>query len=363
MADKTNSHELPRWAFPVALIGVLILVTCGTLFWMWSDSRPRRRAPLLGAPDPVVRIPSSAPSADQSWTNGMVWIPRGEFPMGSDTGQPDEQPVHEVALDGFWMDNTEVTNEQFERFVRATGYITIAERKPNPADFPDAQPEMLVPGSVCFNPPRDPISLNNHYVWWKWVPGANWRHPEGPSSSIQDRAKHPVVHVAWHDALAFCQWAGKRLPTEAEWEWAARGGSDHLPASEQDMAATNKWRGNIWQGEFPALNSTADGFRITAPVATYEPNGYGLYDMAGNVWEWCADWYRHDYYSKSSKQNPVGPESSFDPNEPQTPKKVQRGGSFLCSDVYCKGYRPSARGKGALDTGLSHLGFRCVRSR
>ena len=364
MAEEKNPHELPRWVFPIAVLGVLVIVSLGTAFWMWRDSKPRRRAALLGAPDPVVRSTAGiAPGVDRSWTNGMVWIPPGRFSMGSSDGQPDEQPLHEVNVEGFWMDATEVTNEQFEKFVRATGYVTIAERKPDAKDFPGAPPEMLVPGSICFNPPREPVSLENHYVWWKWTPGASWRHPEGPGSDVRGREKHPVVHVAWPDAVAYCQWAGKRLPTEAEWEWAARGGSDSMPRSEMDMSFTNGWRANIWQGDFPALNSTADGFRITGPVASYATNGYGLHDMAGNVWEWCADWYHPDYYAQSPKLNPIGPDSSFDPNEPQTPNKVQRGGSFLCSDVYCKGYRPSARGKGALDTGLSHLGFRGVRSR
>jgi formylglycine-generating enzyme len=363
MAEDRNPHDVPRWVFPVAAIGIVVLVGLSTVFWMWRDNRPRRRPALLGSPDPVIRRDVTNPSLDQSWTNGMVWIPAGKFIMGSVEGQPDEQPPHEVGVDGFWIDATEVTNEQFEKFVRETRYVTIAERKPDPKDFPGAPPEMLVPGSVCFNPPRDPVSLENHFVWWKWTPGANWRHPEGPGSDIIGRAKHPVVHVGWDDAVAFCHWARKRLPTEAEWEWAARGGAEKLPKVEADIVDASKWRANIWQGEFPVMNSSADGFRVTAPVATYPPNGYGLYDTAGNVWEWCADWYRADYYAQSGKQNPIGPESSLDPNEPQTPKKVQRGGSFLCSDVYCKGYRPSARGKGALDTGLSHLGFRCVRSK
>ena len=368
MAQDKSPHDLPRWVFPVAIVVMLTIVTLGTFFWMWRDTRPRRRPALLGAPDPVVRKDVradsiNATSSDMSWTNGMAWVPAGQFPMGAADGQPDEQPVHQISVDGFWMDATEVTNAQFEKFVRATRYVTIAERKPDPKDFPGAPPEMLVPGSVCFNPPRDPIPLDNHYVWWKWTPGANWRHPEGPGSDIAGREKHPVVHVAWDDAIAYCQWAGKRLPTEAEWEWAARGGAAQLPRTEADIVASNKWTANIWQGEFPALNSTADGFRATAPVATYPPNGYGLHDLAGNVWEWCADWYRPDYYTQSPKNNPIGPETSFDPNEPQTPKKVQRGGSFLCADVYCRGYRPSARGKGAPDTGLSHLGFRCVRSK
>ena len=364
MAEDNNPHNLPRWVFPVAVIGMIAVITLGTFFWMWRDQRPRRRPALLGAPDPVARKNSGVTTpADLTWTNGMVWVPAGTFQMGAASGQPDELPLHEVSVDGFWMDATEVTNEQFEKFVRATRYITVAERKPDAKDFPGAAPEMLVPGSVCFNPPAEPVSLENHFVWWKWMPGASWRHPEGPDSNLSGREKHPVVHVAWEDALVFCQWQGKRLPTEAEWEWAARGGTTNTVKSEADLGPGGQWTANIWQGEFPNRNSSSDGFRITAPVASYAPNGYGLYDTAGNVWEWCADWYRPDYYLQSPKKNPVGPDSSFDPNEPHAAKKVQRGGSFLCTDSYCRGYRPSARGKGSIDTGLSHLGFRAVRSK
>lgn len=363
MAEERNPHDLPRWVFPVAVAGILVIVTLGTLFWMWRDTRPRRRPALLGSPDPVVRREAASPTADRSWTNGMVWVPAGKFLMGSLEGQPDEQPPHEVSVDGFWMDATEVTNEQFEKFARETRYVTTAERKPDPKDFPGAPTELLVPGSVCFKPPPEIQSLENHFVWWKWMPGANWRHPEGPGSSIAGREKHPVVHVSWDDAIAYCQWARKRLPTEAEWEWAARGGTGRQPRTEADLQESNKWLANIWQGAFPLTNSLADGFRFTAPVASYPAGGHGLFDLAGNVWEWCADWYRADYYAQSPKQNPVGPETSLDPNEPQTPKKIQRGGSYLCADSYSRGYRPSTRGKGAVDTGLSHLGFRCVRSK
>ena len=364
MVEDKNPHHLPGWVFPAAVAGMLVTITLGTFFWMWRDQKPRRRPALLGAPDPVARkISGPTTPTDSSWTNGMVWVPSGTFQMGTADGQPDERPLHEVSVDGFWMDATEVTNEQFEKFVRATRYVTVAERAPDAKDFPGAAPEMLVPGSVCFNPPAEAVSLENHFAWWKWVPGANWRHPEGPASHLLGREKHPVVHVAWEDALAYCQWLGKRLPTEAEWEWAARGGATVTAKSESDLGRGGQWTANIWQGEFPNKNSTSDGFRITAPVASYAPNRYGLYDTAGNVWEWCADWYRPDYYLHSARKNPVGPETSFDPNEPQTAKRVQRGGSFLCADSYCRGYRPGARGKGAPDTGLSHLGFRAVRSK
>ena len=365
MADESNPHDLPRWVFPVAVLAMLVIVTLGTVFWMWRDNKPRRRPALLGVRDPAVQknpAPARAgiPAANLNWTNGMVWVPAGRFLMGSKDGATDEQPVHDVSVDGFWMDATEVTNEQFEKFVKATRYVTLVERKPEAKDFPGAPPGHLVPGAFCFNPPPEPVSLTNHNAWWKWTPGANWRHPEGPGSSIAGREKHPVVHVAWDDAIAYAQWAGKRLPTEAEWEWAARGGTPQAPQSAADLFISNRWSANIWQGAFPNTNAASDGFSGTAPTGSYPPNSYGLYDTAGNVWEWCADWYRADYYAQSPKKNPIGPESSLDPDKPQ---KVQRGGSFLCADVYSRGYRPSARGKGATDTGFSHLGFRCVRSK
>lgn len=303
-------------------------------------------------------------STDTGWTNDMVWIPGGTFTMGSAEGQPDERPPHLITVDGFWMDKTEVTNEQFERFVRATRYVTVAERAPDPKDYPGVPIERLVAGSVVFTPPPGEVPLDNHYAWWSYVPGANWRHPEGPNSDLRDRARHPVVHVSWEDAQAYAKWAQKRLPTEAEWEYASRGGLDRAPYTwGKEQLPSNKWQANIWQGRFPNENSVADGFRITAPVGSYPPNGYGLFDMAGNVWEWCQDWYLPDYYAHSSATNPPGPTTSFDPNEPGVAKRVQRGGSFLCSDVYCSGYRPSARMKASPDTGLSHAGFRCVRSK
>ncbi|MBI3850952.1 MAG: formylglycine-generating enzyme family protein [Verrucomicrobia bacterium] len=294
----------------------------------------------------------------------MVWIPGGTFWMGSDEGQTDERPLHEVTVNGFWMDKTEVTNEQFEKFVRATGYVTVAERKPDPKDFPGVPSENLVPGSIVFTPPPGEVALDNHFAWWSYVPGANWRHPEGPDSTIQGREKFPVVHVSWDDAMAYAKWAGNRLPTEAEWEFAARGGLARQPyVWGKEQVPGGKWQANIWQGRFPNENTLADGFKGAAPVASFPPNGYGLYDVAGNVWEWCADWYLPDYYAHSPKENPPGPDTSFDPNEPGVMKRVQRGGSYLCSDLYCIGYRPSARMKSTPDTGLSHTGFRCVRSK
>jgi sulfatase modifying factor 1 len=295
---------------------------------------------------------------------GMIWIPGGEFRMGdADPMFPDAQPVHKVYVDGFWMDRTEVTNAQFARFVEATGYVTVAEQQPNPKEFPDVPPEKLVPGSIVFTPPDKQVPLDQPLSWWRYVPGASWRHPEGPDSNLDGRESHPVVHVCWHDAQAYAKWAGKRLPTEAEWECAARGGLEQKRYCWGDeLLPAGTWQANIWQGDFPRANTKEDGFERTAPVASFPPNGYGLFDMSGNVWEWCADWYRPDYYANSSARNPAGPESSYDPSEPHLPKRVQRGGSFLCSDTYCVRYRPGPRGKGEPGSAASHIGFRCVRS-
>lgn len=290
--------------------------------------------------------------------------------MGSDKGQTDERPLHEVTVDGFWIDQFEVSNERFGQFVAATGYVTTAERKPDPKDFPGVPLENLVPGSIVFSPPPgDNVPLNNHMLWWSYVPGASWQHPEGPDSTIKGRENHPVVHVNWFDAVAFCKWRSEttgqphRLPTEAEWEYAARGGlskKEYVWGDEQTPGG--RPMANIWQGRFPNQNSMTDGFRGTAPVGSFPPNGFGLHDMAGNVWEWCADWYLPDYYAKSPSKNPPGPDTSYDANEPGVMKRVQRGGSFLCTDLYCGAFRPSTRMKTSPDTGLSHAGFRCVRT-
>jgi formylglycine-generating enzyme required for sulfatase activity len=311
----------------------------------------------------------------------MVWIAGGEFSMGTDDPthevcggpdtMPDARPIHRVAVDGFWMDTTEVTNEQFETFIAATRYVTVAERPLRAEDFPGAAPELLKPGSVVFTPPSTKVPLNNYLRWWSYVPGANWRHPEGPESTIVGREQHPVVHIAYEDAENYARWAGKRLPTEAEWEFAARGGraGERYPWGK-DLQPEGRWLANIWEGEFPHHNTLADGFRATAPVGSFPPNGYGLQDVAGNVWEWCSDWYRPDGYERDVaaakdgvSRNPRGPhrEDSFDPQEAGVPKRVQRGGSFLCTDQYCTRYMTGSRGKGAVDTGSNHLGFRCVK--
>jgi sulfatase modifying factor 1 len=292
----------------------------------------------------------------------MAWIPAGKFTMGSNDGQPDERPLHDVKVRGFWMDRYEVTNEQFAKFVETTGYRTTAEQAPDPAQFPGAPAENLVPGSVVFTPPARVETLNNHMQWWSYVKGANWRHPEGPDSDLKGRERHPVVHVSYYDCEAYAKWAGKRLPTEAEWEYAARGGLEqNVYPWGRERFQSGMWMMNIWQGQFPSENLAQDGFKTTSPVGSFPPNAYGLHDMAGNVWEWVADWYRPDYYQKSPRDNPRGPEDSFDPDEPGVAKRVGRGGSFLCSDMYCKGYRTSARQKTSPDTGLSHTGFRCAK--
>jgi formylglycine-generating enzyme len=314
---------------------------------------------------PTNAIPAKPPfertNSAASSTNGMVWLPGGTFWMGTTNGVPDEMPMHQVTVDGFWMDRTEVDNEEFAKFVEATGYVTVAERAPNRGDFPDADPKLLVPGAVVFSPPSQAVPLNDASAWWRYVPGANWRHPQGPDSSLSGREKYPVVQVAWDDAAAYARWVGKRLPTEAEWEYAARGGLDRQPfAWGGEQTPSGHWPANIWQGHFPNQNTADDGFAGLAPVGSFAPNGYGLYDMSGNVWEWCADWYRPDYYTHSPEKNPPGPADSFDPNEPAAKKRVQRGGSYLCNEVYCTGYRASARMKCTPDTGLSNTGFRCV---
>jgi formylglycine-generating enzyme required for sulfatase activity len=300
---------------------------------------------------------------------GMVWIPGGVYWRGNDTKRHgDARPWHLVEVDGFWMDAAVVTNEQFAKFVKATGYDTVAERKPKAEDFPGAPPDKLVAGSVVFTPPKGPVPLNNHLRWWSYVPGANWQHPEGPDSDLKGRAKHPVVHVAYEDALAYCKWAGKRLPTEAEFEFAARGGlNKNQYAWGDEFRPGGKFMANTWQGRFPYENTGDDGYKGTAPVGSFPPNRFGLSDMAGNVWQWCSDWYRHDYYRTLAApaqpaRNPQGPADSFDPSEPRVAKRVMRGGSYLCTDQYCTAYEVGARGKGAPDTGTNHLSFRCVKS-
>jgi formylglycine-generating enzyme required for sulfatase activity len=315
----------------------------------------------------------NAPGGDPP---GMVWVPGGEFTMGSDApdASPAERPAHRVRVAGFWMDQTDVTNAQFRRFVEATGHVTTAEKVPTPEEIrkyampgaPIPRKEDLAAGSVVFTPPDHPVELDDVRRWWEWTPGADWRHREGPGSSIDGKDDHPVVHVSWFDAAAYAKWAGKRLPTEAEWEFAARGGLEGKkyvwgdePFSEARPQCNN------FQGHFPDRNTVKDGYARTSPVRAFPPNGYGLYDMAGNVWQWCADWYLPDAYARTAGRgvlvDPQGPPSSFDPRR-RPPERVHRGGSFLCCVGYCFNYRPSARMGCTPDSGMSHIGFRCVRS-
>jgi len=308
---------------------------------------------------------------------GMVWIPGGEFTMGSinpvgmDSGgnikMDDARPLHRVYVDGFYMDATEVTNAQFAKFVKATGFITDAERKPDASEFPGVPAGTNIPaGSSVFTPPGKPVALNDYLQWWRYVPGADWKHPEGPGSSITGKDDYPVLQVSWLDAAAYARWAGKHLPTEAEWEFAARGGkAGQLYPWGNQLRPDGKWMANIFEGSFPNGDEGLDGYKGLAPVKQYPANAYGVYDMAGNAWEWCDDWYRPDYYARlantgTTVKNPLGPSDSFDPDEPGAQKKVQRGGSFLCTDQYCTRYMVGTRGKGEVKSASNHIGFRCI---
>lgn len=309
---------------------------------------------------------------------GMVWIEGGTFEMGADNeqGRRDELPKHQVKLTGFYMNVTEVTNEQFATFVKATGYITTAEKDVKwdeikftlPPDTPKPKPKMLKAASLVFVPTQSAVNLLDYSQWWQWTHGADWKHPKGPNSNIKGKEKFPVVHISWDDAHTYCKWAGKRLPTEAEWEFAARGNlKNNLYPWGNENVEQGKNKCNYWQGNFPYKNDIKDGFYEASPVKSFAANGYGLYDMAGNVWEWSADFYRNDYYEQIAEikviENPKGPKSSYDPDEPTVPKRTMRGGSFLCNESYCSGYRVSARMKSSPDSGMEHLGFRCVTDK
>jgi len=306
--------------------------------------------------------PDSSGDISDTIEEKMVWIPEGTFAMGSDDPAfADSRPVHQVTLKGFWMDDHEVTNAEFEKFVRATKYQTVAEQPINPADFPGVPVESLVPGSGVFTPTSQPVGYDNPLEWWRYIAGASWRNPKGPQSSVSGRPNDPAVHISYTDAEAYAKWAGKRLPTEAEWEYAAQGGKGKQPYYwGNELKPGGKWMANIYQGNFPDANTSEDGFDDVSPVKSFPANGYGLHDMDGNVWEWCSD-YRPDYYAKSPSANPKGPSDSYDPDEPGLVKRVQRGGSFLCSDQYCIRYKPGSRGKGEVNSASNNLGFRCVR--
>jgi sulfatase modifying factor 1 len=301
-----------------------------------------------------------------------VWVPEGTFTMGSDRHYAEEAPARRVRVDGFWIDRHPVTNARFHAFVAATGYVTVAERPLDPADFPGAPAENLVPGSLVFVPTPGPVDLRHLSQWWVWTPGACWRQPEGSGSSIEDREAHPVVHVAHEDATAYATWAGASLPTEAEWERAARGGIDGAEFTWGDEPRPGGvTMANTWDGpDFPWRRAAENGWERTSPVGAYPPNGYGLHDMAGNVWEWTVDWWTSRHPEDADKpccvpENPQGGDvaSSYDPLQPQfrVPRKVIKGGSYLCADTYCMRYRPAARRPQMIDTGMSHVGFRCVR--
>jgi sulfatase modifying factor 1 len=394
----TSNRKVSR----MSLLVLLLLAIVGATIWKLSSiqaasARETSHSATDAAPSPAVPTVSPAAAAMPTTTavfaptipnktvpsgkapTGMVWIPGGEFSMGAQDppdmehdhigmqATHDSRPIHRVYVDGFWMDKTDVTNAEFARFVAVTHYITQAERTPKAEDFPGAPPENLVAGSVVFAPPDHPIPLNDYLQWWTYVKGANWHHPNGPGSDIKGKENYPVVHVSYDDANAYAKWAGKRLPTEAEWEFAARGGLAGKPFVWGDtFRPNNKYMANTFQGHFPNSNTNDDGYGATSPVTTFPPNGYGLYDMAGNVWQWTSDWYRADYYrqlavSGSISRNPTGPDSALDPEEPGVPKRVMRGGSFLCTDQYCSRYMVGTRGKGEVSTGTNHLGFRCVK--
>lgn len=389
MAQNKRQERVSKAAArsnPAMIVTCVVVLLVGLGLWKFASrqtvqaTKSRKGAAAESLPAaPISFIPTveNKNTPTTSVPEGMAWIPGGEFSMGAQDppnmdavgmqATQDSRPIHRVYVDGFWMDKTDVTNEEFAKFVKATHYVTVAERKPKAEDFPGAPPENLVAGSVVFSPPNHAVPLNNHYQWWSYVPGADWRHPLGPKSSIRGKEDYPVVQVAYQDAEAYAQWAGKRLPTEAEWEFAARGGLTGKPFVWGDTFRPNgKWMANTFQGHFPDKDTGEDHYVGIAAVERFPANGYGLYDMAGNVWQWTSDWYRPDYYQQLANaggvaRNPKGPDTPYDPSEPNERKKAHRGGSFLCTDQYCSRYMVGTRGKGEVSTGTNHLGFRCVK--
>lgn len=348
----------------VCLISIFLIAACKQHVNNSSVTKIKKNCIACKAPSRFAAAASVAKVGDNNdlSKDEMVLVPGGTFQMGSNDF-PDAKPVHTVTVDGFYMDEHEVTNAQFEKFVKATGYLTISERPLKPADYPGVPTEKLVPGSAVFSPPAHKVSLDDPLQWWQYVSGADWKHPQGPGSTIKGHENEPVTQVSYVDAAAYAKWAGKRLPIEAEWEFAARGGKNNTKYYwGNELKPKGKWVANIFQGNFPEANSQEDGYKTIAPVKSFPANAFGLYDMDGNVWEWCEDYYRPDYYANSKSENPTGPADSFDPEEPGTVKRVQRGGSFLCSDQYCIRYKAGSRGKGEVSSASNNLGFRCVKT-
>jgi sulfatase modifying factor 1 len=374
-ATRETSIAAPRMSrrmvAVLAVVGVLLVAGVGYLFAIelgvsFLGMGKKKRDAAKSAKDlPAPKLNPNRPPGPAP--EGMVWIPGGEFYMGTEDDAeefPDAGPVHLVAVKGFWMDKFEVTNEQFAKFVAATGFVTYAEKTPDARDFPDVPADKLKPFSIVFKKPgpKDRVDLRTHSGWWDIAYGACWKHPEGPASDIKGKEQYPVVHICYEDAKAYCKWAKKRLPTEAEWEFAARGGLDRQKFVWGDVLKPDgKWMANTWQGNFPHENTAEDGHIGLAPGGTYPANGYGLFDMAGNVWEWCEDYYEASFYAISPKDNPQGPLFGIDENEPGVVKRVQRGGSFLCAENYCRRYIVASRGKGEPNSAQNHAGFRCVQ--
>lgn len=379
MVEKIKKMKNVKWF-------LLIIAIAGVAAFSYYQYNEKKKAEAMTCCTSKIpnRFATKNSSTDSTIKNifqkheGMVWIEGGIFEMGADNeqGRRDELPKHQVKLNGFYMDVTEVTNEQFAAFVKATGYMTTAEKDVNwdeikatvPPGTPKPKPEMLKAASLVFVPTQGEVNLQDYSQWWQWTHGADWKHPKGLNSNIKGKENFPVVHISWDDANAYCKWAGKRLPTEAQWEFAARGNlKNNIYAWGNENIEQGKNKCNYWQGSFPYKNDTKDGFYGASPVKSFAANGYGLHDMAGNVWEWCADLYHHDYYEQNANikviENPKGPKSSYDPDEPTVPKRTMRGGSFLCNESYCSGYRVAARMKSSPDSGMEHLGFRCVTDK